>query len=343
MSDAEPLLSVRDLHTQFETPDGTVRAVDGVSFDVRNGETVCLVGESGSGKTVTCDSLAGLVEPPGEVTAGEVRLHGEDLTSKDEKQLRHIRGRRIGYVFQNPQNALDSVYRVGDQVAEAVRHHRDVSKAAAKERAVSLLEQVGIPDAEKRADDYPHEFSGGMKQRVVVAIALASDPDLLVADEPTTALDVTMQASILRLVDDLQADRNMGVVFVTHDLGVVAEIADRVVVMYAGEVVERGDVQAVFDRPAHPYTRALFRCLPGRGEGMEPIPGSTPDPTDLPSGCRFRPRCPHAVEECTSPPDFHPVIGEGHEAACVHHRQDRVAPWRERPEPEAVAGGEGDE
>ncbi|MFT4957476.1 MAG: peptide/nickel transport system ATP-binding protein [Halobacteriales archaeon] len=342
MTDA-PLLAVRNLHTQFETPNGTVRAVDGVSFEVETGETVCLVGESGSGKTVTCDSLAGLVESPGEVTAGEVRLHDGELTSMPESQLRQIRGQRVGYVFQNPQNALDSVYRVGDQIAEAVRYHQDVSKAAAKDRAVSLLERVGIPDAENRADDYPHEFSGGMKQRVVVAIALASDPDLLVADEPTTALDVTMQASILRLLDDLQEDRDMAIVFVTHDLGVVAEIADRVVVMYAGEVVERGDVHSVFDQPGHPYTRALFRCLPGRGERMEPIPGSTPDPTDLPPGCRFEPRCPHAVEECGSPPDFHPLVREGHEAACVHHQQARTPPWHEGSESGEAVRGEDDD
>jgi len=343
MTEGDPLLSVRDLHTQFETPDGTVRAVDGVDFEVRSGETVCLVGESGSGKTVTCDSLAGLVESPGEVTDGEVRLHGEALTAMDEAQLQRVRGRRIGYVFQNPQNALDPVYRVGDQVAESIRYHRDVSRATAEDRAISLLEQVGIPDAERRAEDYPHEFSGGMKQRVVVAIALASDPDLLVADEPTTALDVTMQASILRLLDDLQADRDMGIVFVTHDLGVVAEIADRVVVMYAGEVVERGDVRAVFDRPGHPYTRALFRCLPGRGERMEPIPGSAPDPTDLPAGCRFRPRCPHAVDECESDPDSQPLAREDHEAACVHYRLDRTPPWEARADAEELVRGEGDD
>lgn len=335
------LLTVRDLRTQFPTENGPIRAVDGVSFTVSRGETMCLVGESGSGKTVTCDSLAGLVEPPGEVIEGEVQLDGEVLTSKSEPELREIRGNRIGYVFQNPQSALDPVYRVGDQIAEAVRYHQDVSKRAARNRAVKLLDRVGIPDADQRADDYPHEFSGGMKQRVVVAIALASDPDLLVADEPTTALDVTVQAAILRTIADLQADRNMGVLFVTHDLGVVAEIADRVAVMYAGKVVERGDVYAIFDDPGHPYTRALFSCMPGRGDSMEPIPGSLPDPIDPPEGCRFRPRCPHAIDACRDEQPFRPLVRDGHEAACVHHAPDRTVPWQDDADPMPPPDGGG--
>ena len=316
-----PLLSVRDLHTQFHTDGGTVRAVDGVSFDVHRGETVCLVGESGSGKTVACESITKLVPmPPGEITGGAVYFDGTDLTKLTESDLANVRGGRIGHVFQNPQSALDPVYTVGEQVAETLLLHRDVSKAEARERAVSLLDRVGIPAAETRADDYPHEFSGGMKQRVVVATALAADPDLLICDEPTTALDVTIQAKILRLVRDLQAEREMAVLFVTHDLGVVAEIADRVVVLYAGKVMERGAVEAVFADPAHPYTRALLDCLPGRGEGMSPIPGSIPDPTDPPTGCRFHPRCPHAVEACRGgdQPAFEVVDGD-HEASCVFY------------------------
>jgi len=305
-----PLLSVRDLQTYFHTDEGTVRAVDGVSFDVDAGETVCLVGESGSGKTVACESITKLVPmPPGEIEGGEIRFDGEDLAAKSSGELQGYRGGRIGHVFQNPLGALDPVYTIGDQVVEAIRLHQDVSKADARDQAADLLDRVGIGDVEDRIDDYPHQFSGGMKQRVVVAMALACDPDLLIADEPTTALDVTIQAQVLRLLAELQEERGMGLLFVTHDLGVVAEIADRVVVMYAGKVMETGDVHEVFDRPSHPYTRALLRCLPGRGRAFETIGGTLPDPTDPPAGCRFHPRCPHAVEGCRTDdqPAFHPV------------------------------------
>mgnify|MGYP000633810955 CR=1 FL=1 len=294
-----PLLSVRDLQTHFDTDEGVVHAVDGVSFDVGAGETVCLVGESGSGKTVACESITKLVPmPPGEIVGGEIQFDGEDLAPKSPSELQGYRGGRIGHVFQNPLGALDPVYTIGEQVVEAIRLHRDVSKSEARERAVDLLDRVGIGDVEERIDDYPHQFSGGMKQRVVIAMALACDPDLLIADEPTTALDVTIQAQVLRLLSDLQAEREMGLLFVTHDLGVVAEIADRVVVMYAGKVMERGDVDEVFANPSHPYTRALLRCLPGRGRAFETIDGTLPDPTEPPAGCRFHPRCSHAVEAC---------------------------------------------
>ena len=335
----QPLLSVRDLRTHFHTADGTVRAVDGVSFDVREGETVCLVGESGSGKTVASESVTRLVStPPGEIR-GEVYFDDVDLTNLAESDLADVRGGRIGHVFQNPQGALDPVYTVGDQVAETLLLHRDVSKKKAHDRAVDLLDRVGIPDAAQRADDYPHEFSGGMKQRVVVATALAADPDLLICDEPTTALDVTIQAEILRLVRDLQDERGMGVLFVTHDLGVVAEIADRVVVLYAGKVMERGTVEDVFADPAHPYTRALLDCLPGRGDGMNPIPGEFPDPTDPPAGCRFHTRCPHAVEACRSgdQPAFE-AVGDDHEASCVYYGDGYDA--SELREPAATDGGD---
>ncbi|WP_336034877.1 ABC transporter ATP-binding protein [Halobacterium yunchengense] len=324
---ADPLLSVRDLRTYFDTDDGTVRAVDGVSFDVEPGETVCLVGESGSGKTVACESITQLVPtPPGRIAGGEVIFDGEDLTELSGSELRAYRGGRVGHVFQNPQGALDPVYTVGEQLVEAIRLHRDVPKAAARERAADLLDRVGIGDVEERIDDYPHQFSGGMKQRVVVAMALACDPDLLVADEPTTALDVTIQAQVLRLLDDLQDERGMALLFVTHDLGVVAEIADRVVVMYAGKVMETGDVYQVFENPSHPYTRALLECLPGRGD-VETIGGTLPDPTDPPDGCRFHPRCPHAVPECETgdQPGFRDV-GDGHDAACVLYDADHETP-----------------
>jgi len=324
----DPLLSVRNLHTRFDTEEGVVRAVDGVSFDVDPGETVCLVGESGSGKTVACESITKLVPmPPGEIPEGEVRFDGEDLTGLSTDELRSYRGGRIGHVFQNPQAALDPVYTVGTQLVEAIRAHRDVGKSDARERAIELLDRVGIPDASTRIDDYPHQFSGGMKQRVVVAIALAGDPDLLIADEPTTALDVTIQAQVLRLLDELQEERGMALLFVTHDLGVVAEIADRVVVLYAGKVMETGDVYEVFENPAHPYTQALLDCLPGHGEALATIGGSFPDPTDPPDGCRFHERCPHTVDDCRQgdQPDLHDV-GDGHEASCVLHGPDHTPP-----------------
>jgi|AntRauMinimDraft_4_1070384.scaffolds.fasta_scaffold00009_12 peptide/nickel transport system ATP-binding protein len=324
----DSLLSVEDLHTQFDTEDGTVQAVDGVSFDVEAGETVCLVGESGSGKTVACESITKLIpRPPGKITGGSVNFDGEDLTELSGKALRAYRGGRIGHVFQNPQGALDPVYTVGDQLIEAIQLHRDVPKSAARERAVELLDRVGIGDVSERIDDYPHQFSGGMKQRVVIAMALACDPDLLIADEPTTALDVTIQAQVLRLLDDLQDERGMAMLFVTHDLGVVAEIADRVVVMYAGKVMETGDVYQVFENPSHPYTRALLDCLPGRGRALETIGGTLPDPTGPPDGCRFHPRCPHAVSECETgdQPDFEDVGGE-HDVSCVLHDETHDLP-----------------
>ncbi|WP_232700894.1 ABC transporter ATP-binding protein [Halobacterium wangiae] len=325
---SDPLLSVRDLHTQFDTQEGTVRAVDGVSFDVQPGETICLVGESGSGKTVACESITKLIPtPPGKITSGEVNFDGENLAELSSKELEAYRGGRIGHVFQNPQGALDPVYTVGDQLVEAIRLHRDVPKNVARERAVELLDRVGIGDVEERIDDYPHQFSGGMKQRVVIAMALACDPDLLIADEPTTALDVTIQAQVLRLLDDLQAERGMAMVFVTHDLGVVAEIADRVVVMYAGKVMETGDVYQVFENPSHPYTKALLNCLPGRGRTLETIGGTLPDPTDPPEGCRFHPRCPHAVPACEQggQPDFEDVGGT-HDVSCVLYGTDHEVP-----------------
>ncbi|WP_246045681.1 ABC transporter ATP-binding protein [Halorussus ruber] len=314
------MLSVRDLRVRFRTEEGVVRAVDGVSFDVYPGETVCLVGESGSGKTVTGEAITRLVKsPPGEIE-GEVVFDGQNLSDLSEKQLRKIRGGRIGHIFQNPQNALNPVYTVGWQVAEAVRLHTDASRKEARERAIDLLDQVGIPEAAARYGDYPHEFSGGQKQRVVVAQALAANPDLLIADEPTTALDVTIQAQILRLLADLREEFGMAVLLVTHDLSVVAEVADRVVVVYAGKVMESGDVYNIFEDPAHPYTRALLDCLPGRGGETRGIPGRLPDPTNPPDGCRFHPRCPHALPECregAQPPLYE--VADDHEVSCVYY------------------------
>ena len=302
----DPLLRVEDLRTTFETDDGLVRAVDGVSFDVTGGETVCLVGESGSGKTVTAESITRLVEcPPGEIT-GRVSFRGEDLVAASESRLRDLRGAEIAHVFQNPQDALNPVLTVGQQVAETVRIHESVSRRAARKRAVDLLDRVEVPDPAAAAGSYPHELSGGLKQRVLLAAALAGEPDLLIADEPTTALDVTIQAQILDLLADLQREMGMAVLFITHDLGVVARVADRVVVLYAGRVMERAPVGRLFDDPAHPYTRALLACLPGRGQQSGSISGELPSPTAPPAGCRFADRCPFAVEACRADP--HPEL-----------------------------------
>ncbi|WP_227353099.1 ABC transporter ATP-binding protein [Haladaptatus salinisoli] len=322
----EPLLSVENLKTHFETDSGLIRAVDGVSFEVNRGETVCIVGESGSGKSVTSESVTRLFEsPPGKIADGTVTFDGHDITAATEAELRSLRGSRISYIFQNPQGALNPVYTVGTQIVESLQLHTDLRKDEARERAIELLDQVGIPEATTRVDDYPHEFSGGMKQRVVIAMALACQPDLLIADEPTTALDVTIQAQILRLLDELQEEFDMSVLLITHDLGVVAEVADRVVVMYAGKVMERGDVFELFDNPAHPYTKALLECLPGEGE-MEAIGGALPSPANPPNGCRFHPRCPYAVEECAvgDQPPLHDVdeSADDHVAACLYFGDD---------------------
>ena len=327
MTDDEPLLRVEDLRTTFDTDAGELVAVDGIDFEVRAGETVCLVGESGSGKTVAVESLTRLIDqPPGRIE-GSVRFRDEELVDLPPAALRTYRGASIAYVFQNPQDALNHCYTVGWQLIEAVQVHEDVSRAAARARAIDLLGTVGIADPAGRMDAYPHQLSGGEKQRVMIAMALVTQPDLLVADEPTTALDVTIQADILGLLDDLKDEYGMGVLFVTHDLATVSRIADRVVVLYAGKVMERGSVFDIFERPAHPYTRGLLSCLPGRsgvdaagGAGRGGIAGSLPDPTDPPDGCRFAPRCSHAVASCTSgnqPPEVD--LAAGHAVSCIHY------------------------
>ena len=326
----EPLLTVEGLKTHFHTEDGTVRAVDGVDFDVRRGETVAIVGESGSGKTVTSESVTKIIDiPPGEIVEGSVTFDGMELSSMSSQELQSIRGERISHIFQNPQNGLNPVYTVGRQIAEVLKIHKDgMSKQERRRKVVDLLDRTGIPEASARIDDYPHEFSGGMKQRVLIAMALARDPDLLIADEPTTALDVTIQAQILKLLEELQDDFNMSIIFVTHDLGVVSEIADRVVVMYSGKVMERGELESVFQNPSHPYTQALIECLPGRGESMRRIEGSLPDPTDPPEGCRFSPRCEYATDGCKAgdQPPMYPVDGdEAHTASCVYYGPEHDA------------------
>lgn len=315
----EPLLAVEDLRTHIQTEGGVVRAVDGLSFAVEDGETVCLVGESGSGKTLACDSITGLVGPPAEIT-GEVRFDGSDLLSATEGELRALRGDRLAYVFQNAQGALDPVYTVGDQIVEAIRFHRDASGEEARERAIDLLDTVGLSRPAERVDEYPHELSDGMCQRVAVAIALAADPDLLIADEPTSALDVMIQARIVDLFDDLRAERDLALLLVTHDLRVVAALADRIVVLYGGTAVERGAVTDVLDRPGHPYTQELFRSYAGGGDGSRTARDEIP-----PEGCRFHRECPHAIDACRGErPPFERVEGrDTHRAACVYHANER--------------------
>jgi len=300
------ILSVEDLSVLFATDGGTVQAVDGVSFDVAAGEILAIVGESGSGKSVTAQTVLGLTRAPNATITGSVRFDGQDLTALDDRRLRAVRGERIAMIFQDPMTSLNPVYRVGDQIAEMIRAHRDVSKREARERAVGLLASVGIPNPERRIRGYPHEFSGGMRQRVMIAMALALDPEVLIADEPTTALDVTVQAQILRLLEKLNAERGLSVVLITHDLGVVAEVADRVAVMYAGQIVEDASLDALFYDPQHPYTWGLLGSLARldqpRPTRLAQIVGQPPSLASPPSGCRFAPRCPHVFDKCSEPP-----------------------------------------
>lgn len=296
MADAnqKPLLAARNLKTYFYTEDGVVRAVDGVNFEVYPGEVLGLVGESGCGKSVTSLSIMQLIAQPGKIVAGEILLSGKNLLDLSENEMTKIRGNRISMIFQQPQTALNPVFQINDQIAEVLGVHKNLGKDAGKQRAVELLKMVGVPDAERRAEAYPHELSGGMAQRVMIAMALACEPELLIADEPTTALDVTIQAQILDLIRDLRSKMGTAVILITHDLGVVAEMAERVAVMYAGEIVEQADVNALFEQPLHPYTQGLIGSIPVLGrikERLDVIPGSVPNLVNLPPGCRFAPRC----------------------------------------------------
>ena len=314
------LLEVHGLATAFEHEHGAARAVDGVSFTLEAGQVLGLVGESGCGKSVTALSLMRLVPPPGRVVAGEVLLEGRDLLALAERDMRHLRGPGMAMIFQEPMPSLDPVLRVGSQIAEAVRIHGGVGRRAAWDRAVELLGEVGIPEPATRARDYPHQLSGGMRQRVMIAMAISCSPKVLIADEPTTALDVTIQAEILDLLRTLRERHRMAVLLITHDLGVVAEQADAVAIMYAGHIVEYANVFEIFDRPLHPYTQALFRSMPslgGRRERLEAIGGQVPDPFHLPSGCAFRDRCPRAVAMCaTAVPPLVEKVAD-HRAACI--------------------------
>ena len=314
----EPLLAIRGLCVSFFTPAGAVPAVRGVDLELARGETLALVGESGSGKSVTAMTVLGLVDPPGRITAGQVCFDGRDVTQLESRELRSLRGRRIAMIFQEPMTSLNPVFTVGEQIAEVLRLHLGSPPAEARQRAVELLGRVGIPAAEERAGQYPHELSGGMKQRVMIAMALACEPDLLIADEPTTALDVTIQAQILELLAQLQSELGMAVLLITHNLGIVAHFAKNVAVMYAGKIVERASVPDLFARPAHPYTRALLRALPveGRRERLAAIAGNVPAPLDYPPGCAFAARCSDALEHCSARQPALTVVAPGHAAAC---------------------------
>jgi peptide/nickel transport system ATP-binding protein len=317
-----PLLTVSDLEVGFVTEDGLLRAVDGVSFDLAKGEVLAIVGESGCGKSVTAQTLMGLTRSPNARIAGKVDYQGQDLVTTPEDKMRDYRGAEISMIFQDPMTSLNPVYRIGWQIVEAIRAHEDLSKDDAEQRAVDLLRSVGIPSPERRVRDYPHEFSGGMRQRAMIAMALAMEPNVLIADEPTTALDVTIQAQIIGLIEKLNRDRGLSVIIITHDLGVVAEIADRVVVMYAGRVVEHGTLDEIFYDPQHPYTWGLLGSLTRldreRPKRLPQIRGLPPSLLNPPHGCHFQPRCPHRFEKCKQVPPLEARIPEenGHVDRC---------------------------
>jgi peptide/nickel transport system ATP-binding protein len=317
---AEPLLEVRDLKVSFRTEDGTVKAVDGVSLEVAEGETLGVVGESGSGKSVTMMSVMRLINDPNMRVEGEVIYKGHDLMKLRQEQIREIRGTGIAMIFQDPMTSLNPVYRVGWQIAEQIRAHEKVSAKAAHGRATELLRAVGIPHAQERVDDYPHQFSGGMRQRVMIAMAISCNPDLLIADEPTTALDVTIQAQILELIKKLRDDFGTAVVLITHDMGVVADIADRVAVMYAGRIVEQGSLRSVFYDAEHPYTWGLLGSIARLDRPRPPrltaIKGVPPSLIHLPQGCAFGPRCPYRFDRCAEVPALEDRLGDGHLDAC---------------------------
>lgn len=361
------LLEVDDLSTEFRTDEGIVQAADNVNLTVGRGETLGIVGESGSGKSVTARSLMRLIESPGTISNGEIRFKGEDLRQKSEKEMESIRGNEIGMIFQDALESLNPVLTVGDQIAEAVRTHNVIENEGiswserslignflprrstetrypkAWEDAVELMEAVGIPEPEQRAREYPHQFSGGMRQRAMIAIAIACRPDLLIADEPTTALDVTIQAQILNLLQDLQDDIGMGILLITHDIGVVIESCDRVAVMYAGEIVETGTVEEVFENPKHPYTRGLIRSIPeieGERTRLKPVEGQVPDLIDMPDACYYAPRCEYAHEACYArrPPMYDLEGSTSHEARCVLHdpNNPRDLPELSEPKPDGT-------
>jgi peptide/nickel transport system ATP-binding protein len=325
----EPVLSVRDLRVEFVTRRGVLKAIDGISFDIAPGEVLGVVGESGAGKSVTGSAVIGLIDPPGRIAGGEVRLSGQRIDNLPAEALRRLRGKRIGMIFQDPLTSLNPLYRVGEQLVETIRTHTDLSAAAARRRAIELLSEVGIPAPERRIDGYPHEFSGGMRQRVVIALALCAEPELIIADEPTTALDVSVQAQIIALLKRLGRDHGTAIMLVTHDMGVIAETADRVAVMYAGRIAEIGPVQDVVSSPLHPYARGLMGAIPTLAQDaarLTQIPGAMPRLSAIPPGCPFNPRCPHAWERCrVDRPE--PIQRDAHKVAC--HLYDADDPTAE--------------
>jgi len=327
-NEPEVILELQNLQTHFFTDMGVARSVDGVSYKVRAGQTLGVVGESGCGKSVTALSIMGLIpQPPGKIVGGKILFQGNDLTKYSNEELRKIRGKEIAMIFQEPMTSLNPVYTVGNQIMEMILNHEDVTEIQARERAIKLLEEVGIPSPEKRVDDYPHNMSGGMRQRVMIAISLACSPKLLLADEPTTALDVTIQAQILELLNNLQAERGTAILLITHDLGVVAETCDHVVVMYAGHVAENADVFSLFEDPHHPYTIALFKSIPdlvGSGNKLFTIPGMVPSAYNFPQGCRFQDRCGFASDKCLQKPVMEEVK-PNHFVACHHWKEAKAA------------------
>jgi oligopeptide/dipeptide ABC transporter ATP-binding protein len=323
------LLEVKDLRTHFPTRAGLVKSVDGVSFSIDEGELLGLVGESGCGKSITALSVMRLISSPGKIVDGSITFKGEELTTATSERMRQIRGDDIAMIFQDPMTSLNPVYTVGEQIAEALRLHRRLDKKAAWSAAIDAMREVSIPSPERRASDYPHQLSGGMRQRVMIAMALACDPELLIADEPTTALDVTIQAQILELLNELRRNRKLAVLLITHDLGVVAEVADRVCVMYTGKIVEASPVDELFEKPKHPYTQGLLRSVPkltevgiAKAERLRTIEGTVPSPTNLPPGCHFAPRCEYRMERCTiGEIPLYPA--EGAEVRCVLYEDER--------------------
>ncbi|MCO0600494.1 peptide ABC transporter ATP-binding protein [Peribacillus butanolivorans] len=314
MKKETPLLEVKQLQTFFHTESGIVKSVDGVSFDIKKGETVAIVGESGCGKSVTSFSIMGLVSSPGKIEGGNIFFEEEDLTKIPEKRMRELRGNQISMIFQEPLSSLNPVFKVGEQISESLILHQKLSKREAKIKSIEMLKKVGIPRPDQVYSNYPHSLSGGMRQRVMIAMALSCNPKLLIADEPTTALDVTIQSQILHLIKSLSEEYNTSIILITHDLGVVAEIADKVIVMYAGQVVEEADVFTLFENPKHPYTKGLLNSTPNINEmkeNLESIKGMVPTPREMPKGCRFHPRCPAAMKVCvTHAPQLEEVADE---------------------------------
>jgi peptide/nickel transport system ATP-binding protein len=328
---SQDVLQVRHLKTSFFTRAGEVQSVRGVSFTVKKGEVVGIVGESGSGKSVMAKSIMSLIEPPGRIVNGQVTFMGQELLELSDKELRAIRGNRIAMIFQDPMTSLNPVLKVGKQLTEVILRHQNIGKSEARKKAVELLRQVGIPSPERRMDQYPHEFSGGMRQRVMIAMALSCEPELLIADEPTTALDVTIQAQILHLMRELKEKTDTSILLITHDLGVVAQVCSKVIVMYGGLIMEEGTVEDIFYRPQHPYTQGLLRSIPNQGkkERLIPIQGTPPNLLHPPAGCPFADRCPKKTEICDKqcPPYF--FSGKNHRAMCWLLDQDRPAPGKE--------------